>query len=136
MSKISILILALSGYSANLMACQELNWDESAWTKNSESVYIVRVVGISVPEMLDVPYSTDSVREALVTSRMDKEVSLVVYETLKGKSQKKAKVLLNWCKGGEVKLGHVGVLYGLAKEWHVKLGINAIAVSKKALTKL
>lgn len=130
----TIVSVLLFGFPNNLFACKEVNWDEPEWAKNSSSIYVVRIVGISAPEMSKLPYTTDSVRDLLAMSRMDKEVSLIVYETLKGKSQEKSTVLLNWCGGGEVKLGYVGVLYGFAKEWHVKLGSNAITATKKALT--
>ena len=131
---ITLIIATIFILSGRVYACQELNWDESKWAKNSNSVYVVRVVGVSAPELLEASYSSDVVREALVTSRMDKEVSFVVYETLKGEPKERSIVLLNWCRGGEVKLGYVGVLYGLHKDWHLKLGINAITATKNALT--
>lgn len=126
------IIVFLIMLSSRVYACQELNWDESEWAKNSNSVYVVRVVGVSAPELLGVSYSDDLVREAVVTSRMDKEVSFVVYETLKGEPREKNTALLNWCRGGEVKLGYVGVLYGMSKDWHLKLGISAITATKNA----
>lgn len=135
MNRVSTLIIAfLFICSGEVYACQELNWDESEWARNSNSVYVVRVVGVSAPELLESSYSSDVVREAVVTSRMDKEVSFIVYETLKGEPKEKSIVLLNWCRGGEVKLGYVGVLYGMSKDWHLKLGVNAITATKNALT--
>lgn len=91
-------------------------------------------MGISIPDLLDIPYNGDGAREALAISRMNKEVSFVVYETLKGQPQNGVSVSLNWCGGGDVNIGYTGVLYGLAKEWHIELGSKSILATKKALT--
>jgi len=127
-------ILLLFFYSYDSFACRTLQLSESSWAEKSNSVYVVRIVGISAPNLINVPYSADQIEEALITTYLDKEVSLVVYETLKGTEKKLMDVPISWCGGGEVKLGFVGVLYGSANRWHIIIGDNAVSAFKKAYT--
>ena len=121
-------------YSYDSFACRELKLTELSWLERSNSVYVVRVVGVSAPTLIDTPYSTDIISDALVTNRLDKNVSLVVYETLKGSDKKLMEVTISWCGGGEVKLGFVGVLYGSDQNWHIQSGISVVSAFKEALT--
>jgi hypothetical protein len=128
------IFLFLFFYSYDSLACRTLELSESSWIERSNSIYVVRVVGVSAPTLVNVPYSNDQMWEAIITTELDKRVSLVVYETLKGSDKKIAEVTINWCGGGEVKLGSVGVLYGSDHQWHIKSGINAVTAFKEALT--
>ena len=134
MRRVGVLLLLLL-FSYDSLACREFQLPESSWFEKSNSVYVVRVVGISAPTLIYAPYSTDVFREALVTDRFDKIVSLVVYETLKGSDNQLMEVTINWCGGGEVKLGFVGVLYGLEQKWHIQSGLSAVSAFKAALTR-
>jgi len=133
MRRVGVLLL-LFFFSYDSFACRELQLSESSWAEKSNSVYVVRVVGISAPNLINAPFSTDVIRDALITERFDKIVSLVVYETLKGSDKKLMEVTINWCGGGEVKLGFVGVLYGSERKWHIQLGLSAVSAFKEALT--
>lgn len=120
-------------FSSEIFACKELAWDEAMWAKNSHSIYLVRVAGISIENASALPHPGESMRESLVTKGMNKEVSFIVYETLKGKPQTDTAVLIRWCGGGEVMLGYSGILFGYANAWHVKLGESVIGATKRAL---
>jgi len=136
MSRVIFLIF-FSFFSVSSFACREVVWDSGEWATNSNSAYVVRVIGISVPEMTNTPTTENNfgVKEGLLTSRMNKIVELVVHNTLKGNSVTDLKVLLKWCGGGQVQLGHAGVLFKLGNDWHIEHGASAIALAKQALTK-
>lgn len=121
----------------NAYACRTVQWSDSEWIENSNSVYVVRVLSVTALGVEDFAfsYSDFPYREALISSRFSSEIDVVVLDNLKGKELSRTTVKLNECGGGNPKLANVGVLYQTGNRWHIKHGVNIVLLSKEALTK-
>jgi len=124
--KILISVFIFLCTSQNALACRVINWNASQWARHSESVYFVRVVGVSVPEILERDHKPTAEREKLLTSRLSKLVEVHVYETLKGEEKDRIIANIHWCSGGSFELANIAILFQLGGKWHIRSAVDEI----------
>lgn len=116
-------------------ACRTVQWDTAEWSLNAEAVYVVRVIAVSVPDVLDRPHQTSPNGESFITTGLNKDVDVIVYEALKGSSDSNIRATISWCGGGGFELAHKAVLFKLGNKWHIRGGLENIDIARQALTK-
>ena len=122
----TLIFLILIFSSVDAIACRVKNISIEDKTANSTQIYIGRVISIAVPELETVPYPKNLNNDFVITSRVNKEATLVVYKTVKGTDLKRITIPINWCGGGEVRLGSVGIIHNLNDNWFISYSIDEI----------
>lgn len=128
----SILFSLLLLFSQNSEACRLLNWSAEEYSLNSNLVYVGLVNAVQMPES-KVPIDINTYVNSTLTLD-DTDVVLKVIKSLKGKKEKFLKISLNWCRGGDYKLGDIVVAYKQGDLWHVKNTKPEIQQSIRTLT--
>ncbi len=114
-----------------VQACKNADKTTAQRYQEADGIYIVRSLSQRVPQLADSDYLGDSLRESMLTSQLNKEQSLMVYETVKGHIETNINADIDWCGGGEIELGHVGVAYKTAGKWYLEQGSKAVQYLKK-----